>query len=168
MAEFFVAGPYKIPFAWKPGGRILFHREFWTRSADLEELQWERGCYVFAIKAGKGATPLYVGEATKSFRQECFTPGNIRKCLDGLADYAKGSPVPYFVRHPSQRGKTNSKQIGEIETFLIQNASIRNPDIQNVHGKEAPKWSIQGVVRRGQGKPSRAASEFKRLLGIKK
>lgn len=168
MAEFAVAGPYKIPFDWRPGGRLLFPNAFWQQSEELEQLQWERGCYVFAMKAGKGATPLYVGQATRSFKQECFSPANIRKCLDALATYAKRSPVIYLVRHPPQRGKTNSKQIGEIESFLIQNASIKNPDIQNVHGKEAPKWSIQGVVRGGQGKPSKAATQFRRLIGINK
>jgi hypothetical protein len=105
MAEFQVAGPYKIPFEWKPGGRTLFHKNFWSQSAALEELQWERGCYVFAMKAGKGATPLYVGEATKSFKQECFNPANVRKVLDALAEYAKGSPVLYFCSPSATAGK---------------------------------------------------------------
>lgn len=168
MAEFLIAGPYAIPFHWKPGGRALHVKEFWTQSRVVEELARERGCYVFAVRAGKGATPLYVGKATKSFKQECLNPGNVRKLLDALADYAKGAPVLYFVRHPSQRGKTNEKQIGEIENFLIQSASIRNPGVQNVHGREAPKWRIHGVIRSGQGKPSRAESSFKRLMGIRK
>jgi hypothetical protein len=168
MAEFLIAGPYVIPFQWKPGGRALEVKEFWGQSRALEELAYERGCYVFAVRAGKGETPLYVGKATRSFKQECLNPGNVRKLLDGLAEYAKGTPVLYFVRHPAQRGKTNEKQIGEIENFLIQNASIRNPDVQNIHGREAPKWKIHGVIRSGQGKPTRAESTFRRLMGITK
>jgi hypothetical protein len=166
MAEFVVDGPYDIPFEWRPGGRTLLYKDFWEQCDALEELQWERGCYVFAIRAGKGITPLYVGKATRSFRQECFNAGNRYKFSSGLADYSKGTPVLYFVRHPQQRGKTNAKQIGEIENFLIQNAVIRNPDLQNVHGRQKPKWSIRGVIRSGKGKPTGAESEIKRILGL--
>src|SRR5260370_5211073 len=166
MAEFLIAGRYTIPFQWKPGSRVLLHKEFWNQSRELQKLATERGCYVFAVRAGKGSTPLYVGKATKSFKRECLNPGNIRKLLDALANYAKGTPVLYFVRHPSQRGKTNEKQIGEIENFLIQSTSIRNPDVQNVHGREAPKWEIRGVIRSGQGKPTTPESTFRRLMGV--
>jgi hypothetical protein len=166
MAEFVIEGPYSIPFEWRPGSRVLLHKEFWKQSRNLRALQAERGCHVFAIRAGRGSTPLYVGKATKSFKQECLTPGNVRKLLDGLAAYAKGTPVLFFVRHPSQRGKTNEKQIGEIENFLIQNASIRNPSVQNIHGKGAPKWKIRGVVRGDKGKPRSAESKFRRLMGL--
>lgn len=168
MAEFQVAGPFVIPFQWKRGGRALGVKEFWGQSRTLEELAHKRGCYVFAVRAGKGETPLYVGKATRSFKQECLNAANVSKLLAGLADYAKGTPVLYFVRHPAQRGKTNEKQIGEIENFLIQSASIRNPDLQNIHGREAPKWRIRGVVRSGQRKPTRSESTFKRLMGIRK
>lgn len=84
---------------------------------------------------GKGKR-RFMWAKLRSFKQECLNPANVRKLLDGLADYAKGTPVVYFVRHPAQRGKTNEKQIGEIEIFLIQSASIRNPDLQNIHGRK--------------------------------
>lgn len=165
MAEFLVSGPYEIPFEQRPGGRILLHKEFWKQDG-LEELGIERGCYIFAIRAGKGMTPIYVGKATRSFKQECLNASNRHKFSNGMADYQKGTPVLYLVRHPAQRGKTNAKQIGEIENFLIQNAAVKNPEIQNLRGKAAPKWSIRGVIRSGQGKPSKAESDLKRLIGI--
>jgi hypothetical protein len=84
----------------------FLHNEFWTQSDELRELGTERGCYVFAIRAGKGVTPIYVGKATKSFKQECFNPSNRHKFSNGMADYVKGTPVLYFVRHPKQKGKT--------------------------------------------------------------
>lgn len=166
MAEFIIDGPYEIPFEQKPGGRVILYNEFWIQTDELQELGGERGCYVFAIRAGKGATPIYVGKATKSFKQECLNPSNRHKFSNGMADYKKGTPVLYFVRHPKQKGKTNSKQIGEIENFLIQNAAVKNPDLQNLHGTEAPKWTIRGVIRSGKGKPKKAESKFKRLLGL--
>jgi hypothetical protein len=167
MASFRVAGPYKVPFDRKTGGRVLHHKKFWGQSEELRDLSTERGCYVLALQASKGATPLYVGKATKTFKQECFNPSNIHKFYNALADYRKGTPVLYFVRHPQQKGKTNAKQIGEIENFLIQNGVVRNPALQNVHGKQKPKWSIRGIVRGGKGKPSKAESKFKRLIGIR-
>jgi hypothetical protein len=165
MAEFIVDGPYHVPFEKRPGGRILLHKEFWKQDG-LQEVRAERGCYVFAIRAGKGMTPIYVGKATRSFKQECLNPANRHKFSNGMADYQRGTPILYFVRHPAQRGQTNTKQIGEIENFLIQNAAVRNPDIQNLRGKRTPKWSIRGVIRSGQGKPSKTESGFKRLIGI--
>ena len=30
------------------------------------------GCYIFAIKAGKGRTPWYVGQSKGPFKDECF------------------------------------------------------------------------------------------------
>jgi hypothetical protein len=44
----------------------------------------------------------------------------------------------YFVVHPKQRGKTNAKQIAEIEDFLIQAGVAKNPDLQNVKGAQRP------------------------------
>jgi hypothetical protein len=160
--------PMKFLPSVRPGGRVLLHKEFWNHSEGLSELGGERGCYVFAIRAGRGFTPIYVGKATKSFKQECLNPANKHKFSEGLADYEKGTPILYFIRHPPQRGKTNSKQIVEIENFLIQNASIRNPDLQNVHGRNAPNWSIRGVIRGGKGKPTKPESEFRKLMGITK
>jgi hypothetical protein len=138
MATFRPAGPHKIPFEQKAGGRILHHKQFWGQSDELAQLAAERGCYVLAMQAGKGATPLYVGKAEKSFKQECFNQSNLHKFYAALAEYKKGTPVLYFIRHPKQKGKTNAKQIGEIENFLIQNAVVRNPDLQNVHGTKKP------------------------------
>lgn len=78
---------------------MILHKDFWNRSDELERLGDERGCYVFAIRAGRGFTPIYVGKATKSFKQECLNSANKHKFADGLADYKKGTPVLYFVRH---------------------------------------------------------------------
>ena len=120
---------------------------------------------MFAIQ-NKGLTPIYVGQASKNFRQETFNPNNRHMYHDGFSEYAKGTPVMFFVVHPSQKGKRNAKQIGEIEDFPIQAGVANNPDIQNVRGAQKPKWSIQGVVRSGKGKRSQDEAEFRRLFDI--
>jgi len=110
--------------------------------------------------------PIYVGKATRTFKQETFNQANKHKYHNGFSEYAKGTPLMFFVVHPTQKGKTNTKQIGEIEDFLIQAGVAKNPDIQNVKGTGQPKWSIKGVVRGTSGKRSTAETDFATLFDI--
>jgi hypothetical protein len=166
MASFEVHGPFEIDFEVRPGGRRLVFDEFWSDGSPAAYLAEEVGCYVFAIRAGGGLNPIYVGKATKTFKQETFNSGNRNKYSDGFSEYAKGTPIMYFVVHPPQRGRTNEKQIAEIEDFLIQAGVAKNPDLQNVRGANRPDWSIKGVVRGGVGKRSTAEVEFRAIFDL--
>jgi hypothetical protein len=166
MASFIVHGPFKIDFEKRKGGRTLVFDEFWSEESDAAHLAAERGCYAFAIRSGPGLTPIYVGKATRTFKQETFNPSNRHKFHNGFSDYGKGTPVMYFVVHPKQKGKTNGRMIGDIEDFLIQAGVAKNPDIQNVKGTSEPKWSIKGAVRSGAGKRTQGEEEFVKLFGI--
>lgn len=165
MASFKIHGPFELSYEKRPGGRTLVFDNFWDDGCEASYLADECGCYVFAIQ-NRGLTPIYVGQATKTFRQETFNAANKHKYHDGFSEYAKGSPVMFFVVHPHQKGKANEKQIEEIEDFLIQAGFAKNPDIQNVRGVQRPKWSIQGVVRSGKGKRSHDEAEFRRLFDL--
>lgn len=165
MATFEVHGPFDIDFEKRPGGRTLVFDGFWSEASDAFYLAEERGCYVFAIR-NKGLTPLYVGKAGKTFRQETFNQANRHKYHNGFSEYGKGRPVMYFVVHPRQKGPTNARQIAEIEDFLIQAGVAKNPDIQNVRGAQKPEWSIKGVIRNGAGKRKPAEIDFARLFDI--
>ena len=112
--------------------------------------------------------PVYVGKATKSFKQETFNPSNRQKYSDGFSEYAKGTPVMYFVALSQARGPANAKQIAQVEEFLIQAGVAKNPGIQNVRGAQKPDWSINGVIRHGAGKPSAAATDFSKLFDIQR
>jgi hypothetical protein len=57
-------------------------------------------------------------------------------------------------------------QIRELEDFLLYNALAVNPDIINKKGKIAQNWGIRGVLRGGQGKPSKSSLLFRQLMGI--
>lgn len=165
MATFEVHGPFKINFEKRRGGRTLVFDGFWADGAGAGYLAEECGCYVFAIR-NKGLTPLYVGKARKTFKQEAFNQANRHKYHNGFSEYGKGTPVMYFVVHPRQKGPTNAKQIAEIEDFLIQAGAAKNPDIQNVRGAQKPAWSIKGVIRNGAGKRNAAEMDFARLFDI--
>jgi hypothetical protein len=149
------------------GGRSLVFDDFWSKSADVYSLAEEKGCYVFAIRSGRGVTPVYVGKATKSFKQEIFNATNRNKYHDGFKEFAKGTPLIYFVVRPTRRGPTSYKEIEEIENFFIQAGVTKNPKLQNVRGIQQPSWSIKGVIRSGAGKRSEAEVQFISLFDIR-
>ena len=165
MSTFRISGPFKVPVESLPNGRMVSNDlgTFWEDS----EAGSSRGCYVFAIRAGKGYTPVYVGKTTKSFGQECFTPHKLAKHYGpALLQYKRGSPVMFFVVQDVQRGRPNVTDIAELEKFLIRVGVSRNPGLSNASGTKQEAWSIPGVLRGGRGKPNRAAQEFKRLLDL--
>jgi hypothetical protein len=167
MASFVVHGPFEMTHEKKKNGRILVFDDFWDEDAQANYLAEECGCYVFAVRSGGGLQPLYVGKATKTFKQEAFNSSNKYKYHNGFSNYAAGTPVMYFVVHPSQKGPTNEKCITEIESFLIQSGAAKNPNIQNIKGTQRPNWSIKGVVRSKVGRRSEAEAQFGSLFDIR-
>lgn len=166
MASFVVHGPFEVTHEKRKGGRTLVFDDFWEEHAEAEHLAEKCGCYVFAMRTGGGLQPIYVGKATRNFKQETFNPSNRHKYHNGFSNYARGSPIMYFVVHPNQKGRTNERQIAEIEDFLIQAGVAKNPDLQNVKGTQRPSWSIKGVVRSGVGKRSNPEVQFGSLFAI--
>jgi hypothetical protein len=145
MTSFNVHGWFGIEYEKRKGGRTLVFDNFWSEGSKAHYLADERGCYVFAIKTGRGLEPIYVGKATKTFKQETFNPANKHKYHDGFSEYAKGLPLMFFVVHPDQKGKTNKKQIEKIEQFLIQAGAAKNPELQNVEGHIVPNGVFEGL-----------------------
>ena len=167
MATFEVHGWFKVGYEKRKGGRTLLFDNFWSEGSKAHYLANERGCYVFAIKTGRGLDPIYVGKAAKTFKQESFNPTNRHKCQNGFLEYARGLPIMFFVAHPEQRGKTNERQIEQIEQFLIQAGAAKNSRLQNVRGAQRPKWNIRGVIRStGKGKRTKAEGAFRKLFDL--
>jgi len=166
MAAFEIHGPFSVSWEKRPGGRHLIFKDFWLPDSEASYLAEMKGCYVFTIR-NKTLTPVYVGKATKSFKQETFNPSNRHKYSEGFSEYAKGTPLIYFAVLPKTKGPVNAKQISQVEDFLIQAGVAKNPGLQNVKGAQTPPWSIKGVIRHGAGKPSAAESDFARLFDIR-
>src|ERR1039458_7790186 len=99
----------------------------------------------------------YVGKATRSFEQEALEPHQLGHYNAVLFDGHKGTPVLFFVAPDANKKKVPEATCDEIETFLIQSALVENPDIRNRQKTKIPAWTIDGVVRSGQGKPSAIA-----------
>lgn len=165
MVVFEVKGPLNVPTYDGKAAKIVDSEAlsaFWESSG----VEMRRGCYLFAVRASKGIRPIYVGRATKTFKQEVFTPHKLEKYQRCLADIGKGTPVLFFVMAPTKKGKPNVKLIQAAEDYLIQTAVSRNPDLLNVKGTELENWGIAGVLRGGKGKASKAALAFKKTLGL--
>src|SRR5437867_1198704 len=102
---FEILGPYEVSF--HGDLRMLTQEEGTEFFRDHPHLRDRRGAYVFAIRSGGGMSPIYVGEATKGFGQECFTNDKLLKYALGLAIYHKGIPVMFFVASLQKRGRVN-------------------------------------------------------------
>ena len=58
--SFKVHGPFPIP----KDGKVLIDdlKYFWNQGSELQHLASKKGCYVFAIQAGRRCRPYYVGK----------------------------------------------------------------------------------------------------------
>ena len=135
-----------------------------TKESDAYHLAEERGCYVFAMR-NRGLNPIYVVRPPGASNKKPSIRGT-DKYRSGCSDYGKGTPFMYFVVHPTQRGRANTKQIAEVANFLIQAGFAKNPRLQNVKGTQQPDWSIKGVIH-SSGKPKRLESAFRSLFDIR-
>lgn len=168
MPTYTVSGPHRIPTYDGKAAKIVTAetiKEFWSQNGNLAS---KRGCYVFAIRAGGGITPYYVGRATRTFKREIFQPHKLSKYQQALADYRKGTPVMYCIMAPPSKGAPNVSAIEEMEEYLIQTAVTQNPGLLNVRGTKRERFAIAGVLRSGVGKPSKAAKSLRGCLGISK
>jgi len=140
-------------------------KDFWAARGAI--LAPKQGIYVFAMRAGKGFTPWYVGQAKKGFKQETFTPHKLGKYNQALSLAGKGTPVLFLVAPQGSQRKVPVTEINHMEKELIQDALLENPRLTNVqHTKNVPRWSIRGVVRSGPGKPPANAREFRIMMGL--
>jgi hypothetical protein len=162
---FQVDGPYEIWAQSERGGRIITAEagpELFERANGLGD---EVGCFVFAIRAGPGMTPWYVGKTANGFRWECFQPHKLNKYNEALVRAGYGTPILFFVVYPRTRGRVSKVAIDELETFLIQVARNRNPALLNKTKDEVPGWAIQGLGT-GRGRRSAATVQLARTVGI--
>lgn len=124
-----------------------------------------RGVYLFALRTGRGVIPWYVGKTWASFSAECSQAHKLLKYQRAMA-LSKGTPVLYLLVDPSSR-KANRRAIKMLEEELIAWAYERNPRLVNDQSKEAAiRVGVQGVFEGGPGKPSPAAMDVRRVLGI--
>ena len=65
--SFEVLGPYEIPMP--DDSRVITREEGQAFFRAHPHIRNRRGAYVFGLRSGGGMTPIYVGEATRSYDQ---------------------------------------------------------------------------------------------------
>lgn len=166
MAEFEALGPFPVPIYQGPRGCIVRAEEGESFFEKHGKLRPRRGCYVVGMRAGRGITPTYVGKATRSFGQECFTDHKLGKYNKTLVDYRRGTLVIFFLLAPIGRGRPAMNQIAELEDFLIQAGVAKNSGLLNVQGTKRSEWSIRGLIRATPGRRTKATAAFKAAMGL--
>ena len=127
------------------------------------------GCYVFVVerKRTKEKIPVYVGKATVTFAQECFSIRNEKLLNRYLVENNKRELWLMLISHPVRRGKNNATAIGEMEEALIQYAAMANDrDLINTQGTRQPNWGINGVIRSDGRKGGNNAKMFKEIFHL--
>ena len=143
---------------------------------EVKGLSSAHGCYIFGVRSSGGKpSPWYVGQAQKSFSQECFQPHKIVRYQYVLAEhYKKGVPFLIFTARLTGSGSKFAKPpanksvvIEELEGLLIGQALKRNGNLVNV--KRTRFWSdvtVPGLLKSPVGPPSPGTKEFKKILGL--
>ncbi|MBA4337553.1 MAG: hypothetical protein C0421_01760 [Hyphomonas sp.] len=169
-------GPFRIPRR----GPIIDRPAlsgFWKAVGEQSVgLPTAQGCYIFAIKAGKGYTPWYVGKAAgrDGFQQEALSDGkqNQYNWAWSSQAYGKGTMVLFFVARRTASGKDFSRQAGTadidwLERHLISLALEANNDLLNVHYTRIHKeLFVPGVINDPAKKFSEATTELQRTLNV--
>ena len=165
MAEFSVHGPFEIPVREEPRGTLInqesLEDEFWAHN----ECGSRRGCYVFALRAGGGITPFYVGKTLVSFESECFQPHKTLKYIEALAHRRRRIPVMFFLCAEGP-GRPNAGAIMKLEQQLIDMAVDQNGDLLNIVGTNEEQIVVHGALGPHHGRSDRSAKLFRRMMGL--
>ena len=163
MVTLEVEGPLKVEYVSNDRGAKHIEpedaRAFFEK---FEHLADRRGCYIFAIRSGRGTRAAYVGKATKRFHQEVFAVDKLQKYNTALHIWDHGTPVLFFVLTPP-RVRSNGL-ITDVEEYLIRSAKRAWPDLLNKHHTGPDDWDISGVTAPHRGRNSRPEAELSRLL----
>ena len=170
-----VFGPFEFP---RTKSRRRVDRSslgnFWEEVEALrqknEGLASASGCYIFGIRAGKGAKPWYVGQATKTFRQECFTPHKLVHYNEVLTE-RKGTPILLLLARMTPTGRfarnLGAREADWTERLLIHHCLSANDDLLNVRGTAfSAEVIIPGLLNSPRARPSKEATDLRCLLSL--
>ena len=172
---FDVAGPFELT---RYGSKKFITddtlRDIRSKVEDWEEGLTEAcGCYVFAVRAGRGSTPHYVGQACKSsIVMESLNPSNREKYNKVLGE-ANGTPILFLIPLRTPTGKFRKKsQVGGglaaldfLESWLIANAIEKNPGlINNKQTKFLRQIHVAGFFNAKKGESTSASQQLCKTL----
>lgn len=173
MSTYQVFGPFEI----RKKGSLVDRRAFagfWENVEQQREgLPSAVGCYIFAISAGHGALPWYVGKTEKhSFKGETWTHHKLNLYNEALNPRERGIAVLYLIAKVTKSGrfaKPRKAGIGDVrvlENLLIGSCLLRNSKLLNVKQTKHPRGIVvPGYMNEQPGARSKPAKSLARLLG---
>lgn len=176
--NFGVEGPYVLE---RHGKKKLITRESQLKLKEELE-QYDSGvanacgCYIFAIRAGKGYTPYYVGQACKrSLLSEAMNSNNVGRYNDVLNE-RNGNPVLFFVPLMTESGRYRRRPSGKgakipaldfLERWLISCSIRKNPDlINNKETKFLRGIYVPGIFNARRGDATGDSTELGKALSL--
>ncbi|MGA2340135.1 MAG: hypothetical protein ABSF75_09590 [Terracidiphilus sp.] len=163
-------GPFKLPrsngdFDRTPEKKRAFWKKVETQAPSLPDAV---GCYIFALKAGRGIRPWYVGKTEKaSFKRQTWHPliyGEVIRTHNGtpmLFLIAALTPEGRFKKPTTRR----SMSISALEEMLIETCLQRNKKLVNKIATRFPKTlHVPGYLNDPPGRQTKNARALARLL----
>lgn len=173
MRSYDLFGPLTIPRIRKTnrvdGDRLA---SVWADAEEAAEgLSSASGCYLFGIRAGRGATPWYAGQAKKSFRRECFTDSKLLRYNEVLSGHKKGTPFLFLVARMTPKGKFQKElredEANRLESFLIDLCLQANINLVNKSGTSFVRDThIPGLLNSDRRSMSQETEFLRRLLNL--
>jgi hypothetical protein len=174
---FSIHGPFEFVRRRDPNGVSIednkqAKRDFWANVRNEDRsLPSACGCYLYAIQAGKGITPWYVGMANKqSFEKECFASHKIN-IYNKVVARCKGTPILFLLtkrtktKRAAKPSATGHADICFLETFLIALAIAKNPLLRNVQmTKMLRNLQVPGLLNSRIGQPRAPVAKLKKAL----
>lgn len=174
--HFDIYGPFPIPRTQHKAAKLIDSESLskMRMQIDNEGLVDGCGCYVFAIRAGKGYKPWYVGQAAKMrLLSEALNPANREKYNKTISNHV-GTPVLFLIPKITSTGrfaKPTRKKDGELravtflEEWLIAMALQKNPKLINERSTLFLKYMhVVGLFNPKPGEAHGASQSLKRAL----
>jgi len=171
---FDVAGPFDLT---RHGSKnLITDQSFKDLVAELnareDGLADAVGCYVFALRAGRGYKPWYVGQACKCpIVREALNTSN-REKYNKIISEQKGTPTLFFVCMYTPNGKLRKPStagglapLDFLERWFIATCIYKNSDL--INNKET--WFLRnihvvGVFNARQGESHTASRKLCRAI----
>ena len=174
--SFGIYGPYEIPRS----GQLVdtaaaSRRKLWEEVGVSEPgLPDACGCYIFVVKAKRGALPWYVGLTTKrTFRHEALGAYQANQYNQALSQKVGVKPMLFLLAKKTPSGRfarpsiSSHKDIEFLETFIFGIALNRNKKLRNAKNTKFLKnLKVPGIINSPKGRPTESEREMKAVFGI--
>ncbi|PJZ23916.1 hypothetical protein CH352_18725 [Leptospira hartskeerlii] len=162
---------YNLDYESFPGGRRITPENvdnFWNEHKIPDSIQKGRGIYIFGLRLPNSYMPAYVGKTKTTFKTECFTPRNLNIYNGEIIRYEREfKPFLFFLVMAKSKGPVNNKVLLELETYLINLAAEKNPNLANIRGLDkGARFIITDLGGRGFGAPTKNGKAFKQLFNF--